>query len=98
MIIWCFLNWSPPYFLKQHLSLDLELGGSARLASQQAPRDPPVFTPPLLGLQVHTTTPRFYKMALEKLNSGSIAYVTSILPTKLSPQHLPQIILIFVNK
>lgn len=54
-----------PAFLSQDFSLNPELTSLARLAAQQAPKDPPVSASPILGGQTHAATPNFLMWMLE---------------------------------
>lgn len=57
LLIWC-LCLSPPCFLRQSLSVKLEL--TIHIGQPVHPQDLPVFTTPGVGLQKHATTARFY--------------------------------------
>lgn len=47
----------PPYFLRQGLSLNINLDDSSRLDDQTTSRDLPVLAIPAMELQTHATVP-----------------------------------------
>lgn len=84
----CRGQWSEPsvfvmslVYLETASLLNLELIALPRLTSTH-PRDPPASAPPALGLQVHTTTPRFF---IRVLGGGPHACTASSLSSEPSP-------------